>query len=136
MSEKRKQYVYKIKDLPLTPLVEEENINTRFLLGENILISFIENPPGATFPIHEHDCEQILILLEGSEEHEVDGQIIHMEAGDVCVHPAGVPHGGKTITGFKGIDIFCPPREGHIERMKKYGTYPNPDGTYPQKAEE
>lgn len=135
MSDKRKQFVYSIDKLPFTPLVEAENINTQFILGDNIQISFIQNPPGATFPLHAHDCEQILIMLEGTEEHVVDGQEIHMEAGDICVHPGGVLHGGKTLTGFKGIDIFSPPRTGaggHVERMEKYGTMPNADGTYPE----
>lgn len=131
---KRTKYVYSIDELPFTPLVEEENINTQFILGDKTQISFIQNPPGATFPMHSHDCEQILIMLEGSEEHVVDGVEIHMEAGDVCVHPGGVMHGGKTLTGFKGIDIFSPPRDGaggHVERMEKYGTMPNADGSYP-----
>lgn len=130
----KKQYVFHIDDLPFTPLVEEENIVTQFILGDNIQISFIQNPPGATFPLHSHDAEQILIMLEGTEEHIIDGQEVHMKAGDVCVHPGGCIHGGKTLTGFKGIDIFSPPRTdkgGHVERMQKYGTMPNPDGSYP-----
>jgi hypothetical protein len=73
-------------------------------------------------------------MLEGTEEHIIDGQRIHMVAGDVCVHPGGVMHGGKTLTGFKGIDIFSPPRTdigGHVERMKKYETMPDEYGNYP-----
>ncbi len=133
--EKERKYVYRIDELPFTPLVEEEGIVTQFILGDNVQISFIQNPPGATFPYHNHDAEQILIMLEGTEEHIVDGQTIHMEAGDVCVHPGGVMHGGKTLTGFKAIDIFSPPRTdkgGHVERMVKYGTMPREDGTYPE----
>ena len=117
-----------------TPLVEEEGIVTQFILGDNIQISFIQNPPGATFPLHKHDAEQILIIMEGSEEHIIDGQEVHMEAGDICVHPGGVEHGGFTKTGFKGIDIFSPPRYdegGHVDRMKRYGTMPDENGHYP-----
>jgi hypothetical protein len=28
-------------------------------------------------------------------------------------------HGGETKTGFKGIDIFCPPREDWMEKLKQ-----------------
>lgn len=133
MTTERKQFVYTIKDLPLTPIVEEQGISTRFLLGDSIMVSFIENPPGADFPIHSHDCEQIMIMLEGSEEHVVGDQVISMKAGDVAVHPSNVPHGGKSVTGMKAIDIFAPPRKGHLAKMKQYGTFPNPDGTYPAK---
>ena len=133
----KKQCVYKIDELPFTPLVEEENIVTQFLLSDKMQISFIQNPPGATFPLHSHEAEQILIMLEGTEEHIIDGQEVHMEAGDVCIHPGGVIHGGKTITGFKGIDIFSPPRtdkNGHVERMQKYATMPDSNGVYPKNS--
>ena len=43
---------------------------------------------------------------------------ILMKAGDVCIHPSNVPHGGQTKTGFKGIDIFCPPRPDHVDKLK------------------
>ncbi len=131
MATERKQYVYTIKDLPLTPIVEDQGISTRFLLGDNLMVSFIENPPGAMFPIHQHECEQIMIMTEGTEEHEIDGKIFPMKAGDVAVHPSNVPHGGKSETGMKAIDIFAPHRPEHLAKMKQYGTLPNEDGSYP-----
>lgn len=128
MSEKK--YVYTIENLPETVIVPEEDIRTRFLVGENLLVSFIEVPKGATFPIHSHDAEQFMILLEGEEHHEIDGQKIIMKPGDVCVHPPGVPHGGHTPTGMKAIDIFAPARVSHVELMKEQGTYPDENGHY------
>jgi len=116
---KDKRYVYRIADLPITMLTEASK--TRFILGENLLVSFIENPLGTEFPLHRHESEQILIILEGSEEHVIDGKTYHVEAGDVVVHPANVEHGGFTKTGFKGIDIFAPPRDSHVELMRKQG---------------
>ncbi len=114
-----KKYVFSINDVPY--IAFNDKAKTRFLLGDQILISFIEQEAGAEFPVHSHDCEQMLIMLEGTEEHFVGGQTIHMKAGDVCIHPANVPHGGRTSTGFKGIDIFSPPRTEHVELMKKHG---------------
>jgi quercetin dioxygenase-like cupin family protein len=113
------RYLYHLADLPTTMLTGESK--TKFILTEKALISFIENPAGTEFPTHKHDAEQILIILEGSEEHVIGGETIHMEAGDVCVHPSNVEHGGVTKTGFKGIDIFVPPRESHVELMRKQG---------------
>jgi quercetin dioxygenase-like cupin family protein len=116
---KDKKVVYRIQDLPVTNLTKESM--ARLILGDNLLVSFIENPPGTRFPLHSHDAEQIMIVLEGKEEHIVGGKTFFMEAGDVCVHPANVEHGGFTKTGFKGIDIFAPPRDSHVELMKKQG---------------
>jgi quercetin dioxygenase-like cupin family protein len=122
-------YVFKIEDLPLVPLGElmgaSKGVAARFMIGEKAMISFIQQPPGAQFPVHKHDAEQIFIILEGSEEHIVGGKEVHMIAGDVCVHPAGVEHGGKTATGYKAIDVFVPPRQDYIDLMKKNGI--NPD---------
>jgi len=118
MSEEKK-YIYSLSDISYIPLTDKAK--TKFVLGEDILVSFIEQEAGAEFPIHSHDCEQILIILEGTEEHVVDGKTYHMKAGDVCIHPANVPHGGNSKTGFKGVDIFSPPRKEHVELMKKHG---------------
>jgi len=115
MSEKESKYLHRIASLPLVPLTEESK--SRLLLGTNLLVSFIENPPGCVFPVHSHPSEQILIILEGQEEHICGDEKFLMKAGDVCIHPPNVPHGGTTKTGFKGIDIFCPPREDHVQKL-------------------
>jgi len=115
MSEKESKYLHRIASLPLVPLTEESK--SRLLLGTNLLVSFIENPPGCVFPVHSHPSEQILIILEGQEEHICGDEKFLMKAGDVCIHPPNVPHGGTTRTGFKGIDIFCPPREDHVQKL-------------------
>jgi len=106
-----------MEDLPLVPLTEKSK--SRLLAGKNILVSFIENPPGCVFPLHSHPSEQILIILEGGEEHICGDEKFFMKAGDVCIHPPNVEHGGTTKTGFKGIDIFSPPREDHLEKLKQ-----------------
>jgi len=116
MAEKKSKYFSSIKELPLVNLTEESQAN--LLLGSGVLVSFIENPPGCVFPIHDHESEQILIIIEGEEEHVCGDEEFLMKAGDVCIHPPNVPHGGKTKIGFKGIDIFCPPRPDHVDKLK------------------
>ncbi|PKM93962.1 MAG: hypothetical protein CVU84_13730 [Firmicutes bacterium HGW-Firmicutes-1] len=132
MSENQKQYVFKISELPLTPVSEDEKLTARFILGKDSMLSFIENPPNTEFGIHDHECEQYLLIFEGSVEFVIDGKEVTIGAGEVAYFPGGVSHGGKTVTGMKGLDIFCPAREPHLERMKRYGTMPSVDGTYPK----
>jgi quercetin dioxygenase-like cupin family protein len=130
-AQKKQKYYYKIEDLPETVLIPEDNIKTRFLLGEGVLVSFIEVPAGTVFPVHSHDAEQILIILEGEEHHEINGDKFIMRAGDVAVHPPGVIHGGHPgPNGYKGIDIFTPPRKSHVQLMEEQGTLPNEYGEY------
>jgi quercetin dioxygenase-like cupin family protein len=117
MGENTSKYLTRIKDLPLVWLTEKSRSN--MLMTDRVMISFIENPAGCVFPVHDHEAEQILIILEGSEDHICGDETFLMKEGDICIHPAGVPHGGETKTGFKGIDIFVPPRKEHVELLKK-----------------
>jgi mannose-6-phosphate isomerase-like protein (cupin superfamily) len=116
---KKSKYCYTVESIPLVPLTEMSS--TRFISAGPALLSFITNPPGCVFPIHHHEAVQILIILEGSEEHVCGEDTFLMQAGDVCIHPSNVPHGGKTSTGFRGIDIFVPPREDYLQLMAKHG---------------
>ncbi len=117
MPKKKTKYFYRIEDLPVVMLTEKSK--SHMVAGQNTLISFIENPPGCVFPMHSHPSEQILILLEGEEDHICGDEKFLMKADDICIHPPNVAHGGETKTGFKGIDIFCPPREDHLKKLKK-----------------
>jgi quercetin dioxygenase-like cupin family protein len=122
MAEKKSKYLYHREDLPYINLTGDEKLPSmsHMLLTDKILVSFIENPPGCVFPEHAHEAEQVLIILEGEEDHFCGDEKFLMKAGDICVHPPNVPHGGKTKTGFKGIDIFCPPRKEHVEKLEQY----------------
>jgi quercetin dioxygenase-like cupin family protein len=117
MPKKKRKYFYRIEELPVVMLTEKSK--SHMVVGKNVLLSFIENPPGCVFPLHSHPSEQILIILEGEEDHICGDQKFLMKAGDICIHPPNAKHGGETKTGFKGIDIFCPPREDWLKKLKE-----------------
>ena len=117
MPEKKSNYFYRIENLPVVMLTEKSK--SHMVAGQNTLISFIENPPGCVFPVHSHPSEQILIMLDGEEDHICGEERFLMKKGDLCIHPPNVPHGGQTKTGFKGIDIFCPPRQDWMDKLKQ-----------------
>lgn len=48
--------------------------------------------PGGATPPHYHDCEEVVIVLEGAGTVDVDGQPHPVRAGDTVIVPAGVPH--------------------------------------------
>lgn len=117
MPEKKTKYYHRIEKLPLIWLTEKSK--SHMVSTDRVLISFIENPAGCVFPLHSHPSEQILILLEGEEDHICGEEKFLMKAGDICIHPPNVMHGGETKTGFKGIDIFSPPREEWLAKLKE-----------------
>ena len=117
MGKAKSKYHFRVEELPLVHLTEKSK--SRMVMGQNALLSFIQNPPGCVFPLHSHPSEQILIILEGEEDHICGEERFLMKAGEICIHPPNVMHGGETRTGFRGIDIFCPPRQEWVEKLKQ-----------------
>ena len=69
-----------------TPLVTRSLGATGFISG----ITAFE--PGAAIPLHFHDCEEQVTILEGEAVAEIDGARHPVRAGDTTWIPAGLPH--------------------------------------------
>jgi quercetin dioxygenase-like cupin family protein len=58
----------------------------------------VEIAPGVAFPRHTHPGEEIIYVLEGSLEYEVEGKPpVTLKAGDVLFIPAGTIHAAKNV---------------------------------------
>ncbi|HWB67827.1 MAG TPA: cupin domain-containing protein [Mycobacteriales bacterium] len=95
------------------------------VLGERSLVNFVTFGEHTEAPRHMHAEEQIVIVLEGEFEFDLDGDVRTMRAGDVAVVPAWVPHGAWTKdTTCREVDVFTPPRQtlldhARAQRLKK-----------------
>ena len=49
-------------------------------------------PVGAKVPMHSHNCDEQVTILEGDAEAEVDGQRHRLRAYDTTLIPANKPH--------------------------------------------
>jgi quercetin dioxygenase-like cupin family protein len=84
------------------------------------MVSFIEMEPGMAFPLHRHESEQIMIVLEGSMKQRIGDQEVTLQKGDVLVIDGNLIHGGHVSEkGCKAIDIFVPPREDYLRLVSK-----------------
>jgi quercetin dioxygenase-like cupin family protein len=84
----------------------------RPVLGDGVLTNFVHFTPGTEAPRHVHEEEQIVIILDGEMNFDLDGDVRTMRKGDVAVIPAWVPHGAWTTdTTCLEVDVFCPPRK-------------------------
>ena len=117
MAEKKSKYFTAIKDLTEVWLTEESKSN--MVMTDRVMISFIQNPPGCVFPVHDHDAEQILIILEGEEDHICGDETFQMKAGDICIHPAGVPHGERPRPASGASTSLCPPARNTWSCLKR-----------------
>lgn len=74
--------------------------------GLEVIQVRVDLDPGVTFPLHSHPGEEIIYVLEGTWEYQVEGKgAIPLEAGEVLFIPAGVKHGARNIGSGKGAEL-------------------------------
>ena len=74
--------------------------------GREVIQVRVELDPGVTFGRHRHPGEEIIYVLEGSWEYEVEGKpALTLEAGDVLFIPAGVVHAAKNVGSGNGAEL-------------------------------
>ena len=104
----------------IEPVEFVPGLEFRPVLGENSLTNFVHFEPNTEAPLHVHEEEQIVIVLEGEMEFELDGVVQTMRPGDVAVAPPWVPHGARTTdSGCYEVDVFNPPRRTLLEHAAK-----------------
>jgi quercetin dioxygenase-like cupin family protein len=88
-------HVLRIDSLPVvdrgngiqtTPLVTKE------LGSKNITTGITRFPVGAKVPMHSHNCDEQVTILEGEAEAELDGERHRLHAYDTTLIPANKPH--------------------------------------------
>ena len=66
----------------------------------------VEFDPGVVSPRHTHPGEEIIYVLEGSLQYEVEGKPpVTLKAGDVLFIPAGTIHAAKNVGSGKGAEL-------------------------------
>jgi quercetin dioxygenase-like cupin family protein len=66
--------------------------------GREVFQARVDFAPGASFPRHKHPGEEIIYVLEGAIEYDVDGKPPRtLKAGDVLFVPFGVVHAAKSV---------------------------------------
>ena len=91
----------------------------RPVLGDNVMTNFVTFAPHTVAPMHVHEEEQVVIVLDGELEFVIDGQTKLMRPGDVAVIPSWVPHGARTLEiGCTEVDVFTPPRKTLLDHAR------------------
>lgn len=62
--------------------------------------------PGASFPAHRHPGEEIIYVLEGRLEYQLEGQApVTLAAGDVLFVPSGAFHSARNVGTTRGSEL-------------------------------
>ena len=90
-----KAHILRIDSLPVVdrgngirtiPLVTKETGSKHLTTG------ITRFPVGAKVPLHSHNCEEQVTILEGEAEAEIDGQRHQLHPYDTTLVPANEPH--------------------------------------------
>jgi quercetin dioxygenase-like cupin family protein len=66
----------------------------------------VDIAPGAAFPKHTHPGEEIIYVLEGTLEYQIeDKPPVTLKAGDVLFIPAGAVHSAKNPGNVTGSEL-------------------------------
>jgi quercetin dioxygenase-like cupin family protein len=66
----------------------------------------VDFAPGAAFPKHKHPGEEIIYVLEGSIEYDIEGKPpVTINAGGVLFIPAGVVHSAKNTGSVNAAEL-------------------------------
>ncbi len=66
--------------------------------GREVIQVRVDFDPGYVAPRHTHPGEEIIYVIEGTLEYQIEGQpTAKVKAGDVLFVPAGVIHSAKNI---------------------------------------
>jgi quercetin dioxygenase-like cupin family protein len=68
------------------------------LPGREVVQARVDIDPGKAAPKHRHPGEEIVYVLEGQMQYQLEGKPpVTLKAGDVLFIPAGVPHTAKNV---------------------------------------
>lgn len=74
--------------------------------GSEVIQVRVDLDPGVTFPMHSHPGEEVIYVLEGEWEYEVEGKpAVRLKAGDVLFIPAGTLHAAKNVGSGIGSEL-------------------------------
>ena len=116
--EEFKKRVIHYADIPLSELAPGSM--SHLVVGEQVVVSFLTMPANSYFPVHQHEAEQIMIVLDGYLDHIIEGKLYRVEKGDVDILPSNIPHGAYIReVDCRVIDIFAPPRADLVAKSKE-----------------
>lgn len=74
--------------------------------GREVIQVRVDFDPGYVSPRHTHPGEEIIYVLEGTLEYEIEGQPrARVKPGDVLFVPAGTIHAAKNVGSGNGAEL-------------------------------
>ena len=74
--------------------------------GREVVQVRVDIAPGVVAPRHSHPGEEIIYVIEGALEYQVEGQPpVTLKAGEVLFVPAGAIHAARNVGRTNGAEL-------------------------------
>ena len=73
--------------------------------GREVVQVRVDFDPGYVAPRHTHPGEEIIYVLEGTLEYQIDSKTVTVKPGDVLFVPAGTIHSAKNVGSDNGAEL-------------------------------
>ena len=95
----------------LEPYAIWPSVVARAVRGDRLTLAVVDLEPNTDVAEHQHDNEQLGLVLKGEITMTVDGASRSLQPGDTYVIPSNVRHSART-SGARTtvIDVFAPVR--------------------------
>ncbi len=88
-----------------------DGVIARIVEGERLTLAIVELDPDAVIPVHQHENEQLGVLLRGSLTFSIGDEARELGPGATWLVPSNAPHIVRAgPDGAVVVDVFSPPR--------------------------
>ena len=93
-----------------------ELISRKIVTGDRQMVAQVYLKRGAQVPMHVHESEQLVYVLQGALRYRVGDSELTIREGDVLHVPSGVHHQAEAIEDTFELAMFSPIREEWLPR--------------------
>ena len=118
-----------LRDAPYEPMVgdpDDHRPDTTWRLavdpaaGTELAVLLERCAVGDRIPLHRHDVDEVVTILDGDAAYHLDGDEQHVSGGDIVFIPAGIVH-GMANAGDRAVHMHAvfPARKVRMEMLER-----------------
>ena len=97
-----------------------EMISRKIVSGEREMLVQIYVKRGCLVPMHAHESEQMIYVLQGALKFLVGGREVTLREGEVLHIPSRVEHQAEALEDTFELDVFSPIRQDWLDHTDDY----------------
>jgi len=116
--EEYSKYVVHYPDVP--PFELKSGTKCHIVSTERTTLNFASLEPNITFPVNQHEPEELMIVADGAADIVIEGKLYSVKKGDVIIFPPNIEHGVYTSNeGCTLIGVFSPRKQDLVDKLEE-----------------